>query len=196
MSDERLRKLERAARNGDPTALALYIAGCRRVAIRPEHGLACLHIRNTIRAVDPLGEVSFNQLGFWVIEALATDVALYTDCDFQDYCAEDKTDIQEWFVLPTQEELTILKEQHRNPFFRNEPWSPALLLQYTEESNQDPRIHVIPPEWDLPRAGLLKVDTKNTYSDIILRASNPPHMCYGNCYCQACIIHGCCSYED
>jgi len=188
--DSELRKLERAARLGDPTALAQYIGLCKRIHHPLEHGLAILHIRNIIRGVDQSEEITFTQLGFWVIEALAVNVVLYTDDDYRDYQAEDKTGGTDWLILPTEEQLATLQRKHRGLLGRLE-WSPALLMIYWEDSNNE-GLYDINDDWGAqPR--FIKIDFTKTYEDVMERAENPPHMCYGNCGCRACEIRNCCT---
>ena len=191
MADIDLRKLERAFRAGDTSALAPYIAECKRTGITPDHGLAIAYFLTILRAVDQDEDVPFAQIGSWVIEALSLNVALLTDSDLQDYSGEDRTDVKEWFIMPTPSELKTLKNEHSRRFWIRHEWSPALLLYYSEESGRRENVFAIPDLWHVqPR--FIKIDFVNTYSDIMEKALNPPHMCYGNCGCRACIIHGCC----
>ena len=170
MADIDLRKLERAFRAGDTSALVPYIAECKRTGTMPDHALAIAYILSILRSVDQDIYVSFTQLAFWVIEALSLNVILLTDSDFQDFIGSSEIGL-EWFILPTVNELTTLKERRRPHAWMRREWSPILLLGYDGDSSSH-AINEISTKWSVSPK-YIKIDFVNTYQDIMERALNP-----------------------
>jgi len=193
--DEDIRRLERDAYSGDSDALNKLVIKYKRLGIFMPHDLAVIVVQNKL---DQLGsareldeEISFTQLGLLTIDALSLNVSLFTDSELVEHYGGIPTNAREWFFLPTLAEFKTLRaNQNSGLFLRGSTWSSTLLLVYEDGPDHYERIYPVnETRGMLPR--FIKVDANNTYEDIMEKALNPSHMCYGTCFCTACRVHGC-----
>lgn len=191
-ADFDLRSLERQAQSGGYIELKRYLEACRRADIEPNHQLPVSYINDHIASLGVTNNLSYEGLLHLVSVARKVGVAIFLDKEFYKVFRDSGDWQTDWFLEPDILPELEAKGVRIGYYYPDKP-APELLV-YVEQEGNPPRVSEERRDMFTQSnivVGYFQADPILTYADIQLKALNPPHMCYGNCYCIACSLHGC-----